>query len=242
LLGVDFNTETEFPPDDAGEGFDNIADVLTLSPMLMEKYLDAAKRVVELAVPVVSGVPVEQEIPGRRFQRDSGISGPEDTGALALSYYESASAWTSIDVVHTGRYQVILDLSASERYVDGQFDYNKCRLTFTVDGEDLLQQEFAREGGRPFRFEFDRDWHSGRHEFRLELEPLTPEVRQVRSLSLRIHSITLRGPMAREHWVRPEGYERVFTREVPEGLEERPDYAAELLERFAQVVGRDMAT
>src|SRR5215831_14618990 len=40
LLGVDFDSLSEFPPDDTGHGFDNIGDVLTLSPMLLEKYLD----------------------------------------------------------------------------------------------------------------------------------------------------------------------------------------------------------
>src|SRR5438874_4577881 len=40
LMGVDYDTEGEFPPDDTGYGFDTIADVLTLSPMLLEKYLD----------------------------------------------------------------------------------------------------------------------------------------------------------------------------------------------------------
>ena len=39
LMGVDFDTDGEFPADDAGFGFDNISDVLTLSPMLLEKYL-----------------------------------------------------------------------------------------------------------------------------------------------------------------------------------------------------------
>ena len=42
LLGVDFQATQEFPTDDSGEGFDNIADVLTISPLLAEKYLAAA--------------------------------------------------------------------------------------------------------------------------------------------------------------------------------------------------------
>ncbi|MGC3961089.1 MAG: DUF1587 domain-containing protein [Verrucomicrobiota bacterium] len=46
LLGINFNTELEFPPDDTGYGFDNIGDVLTISPMLLEKYLAAAKSIV----------------------------------------------------------------------------------------------------------------------------------------------------------------------------------------------------
>lgn len=50
LLGVDFDAETEFPPDDSGYGFDNIGDVLTLSPMLFEKYIAAAKTIVTQAV------------------------------------------------------------------------------------------------------------------------------------------------------------------------------------------------
>ena len=43
LLGVPFHAEKHFPSDDRGHGFDNIADVLTISPFLMEKYIAAAE-------------------------------------------------------------------------------------------------------------------------------------------------------------------------------------------------------
>ena len=39
LLAVDFRADKNFPTDDSGEGFDNIGDILTVSPVLMEKYL-----------------------------------------------------------------------------------------------------------------------------------------------------------------------------------------------------------
>ena len=42
LVGVDFNPAEDFPSDDVGHGFDNIGDVLSLSPVLMERYLAAA--------------------------------------------------------------------------------------------------------------------------------------------------------------------------------------------------------
>ena len=35
----------ELPADDSGYGFDNIGDVLAVSPLLMEKYMAAAKQV-----------------------------------------------------------------------------------------------------------------------------------------------------------------------------------------------------
>jgi mono/diheme cytochrome c family protein len=50
LLAVDFRADRNFPTDDSGEGFDNIADVLTVSPVLMEKYLAAAGRISERAI------------------------------------------------------------------------------------------------------------------------------------------------------------------------------------------------
>ena len=50
LLAVDFRAEKDFPTDDSGYGFDNIGDVLTISPILMEKYLVAAERIAARAV------------------------------------------------------------------------------------------------------------------------------------------------------------------------------------------------
>ena len=50
LLGVDFRATDEFPPDDSGYGFDNIGDVLTVSPALMQKYLAAAEKIAARAV------------------------------------------------------------------------------------------------------------------------------------------------------------------------------------------------
>jgi hypothetical protein len=50
LLGVDIQPAENFPSDEAAYGFDNIADALTLSPVLVEKYLHAADRAVRAAI------------------------------------------------------------------------------------------------------------------------------------------------------------------------------------------------
>ena len=50
LLGVDLHLSESFPQDDSGYGFDNIGDVLSLSPVLMEKYLAAAEKISRTAV------------------------------------------------------------------------------------------------------------------------------------------------------------------------------------------------
>ncbi|HEU0119573.1 MAG TPA: DUF1592 domain-containing protein [Bryobacteraceae bacterium] len=50
LLAVDIRPADEFPNDEAAFGFDNIGDALTLSPVLLEKYLYAAERAVRTAI------------------------------------------------------------------------------------------------------------------------------------------------------------------------------------------------
>ena len=50
LLGIEFRAEKNFPTDDLGDGFDNIGEVLTISPVLMEKYLSAAGRIASRAI------------------------------------------------------------------------------------------------------------------------------------------------------------------------------------------------
>ncbi len=50
LLGVRAETAKTFPVDDSGYGFDNIGDVLSLSPLLMEKYLASAEEVAAAVV------------------------------------------------------------------------------------------------------------------------------------------------------------------------------------------------
>jgi len=51
LLGVDSRPGDEFPVDAYGYGFDNIGDVLSLSPMLAERYLRAGEKVSQAAIP-----------------------------------------------------------------------------------------------------------------------------------------------------------------------------------------------
>ncbi|HJT75703.1 MAG TPA: DUF1592 domain-containing protein, partial [Gemmataceae bacterium] len=49
LVGVPFQPAEDFPADDVGNGFDNMGDVLSLPPLLLEKYLAAAEKVVDAA-------------------------------------------------------------------------------------------------------------------------------------------------------------------------------------------------
>src|SRR5262249_6368397 len=50
LFGIYTRPADSFPSDDVGYGFDDIGDVLSISPLLMEKYLAAAEQVARIVI------------------------------------------------------------------------------------------------------------------------------------------------------------------------------------------------
>lgn len=57
LVGVKFQPADDFPADDTGYGFDNIGDVLSLPPVLFERYMRAAEKIMDTAIVTDPGAP-----------------------------------------------------------------------------------------------------------------------------------------------------------------------------------------
>jgi hypothetical protein len=71
LLGVDFQPADDFPQDISGHGFDNIAGTLSVSPVLMEKYLAAAEKVARTAVFGIAPMKLERVVHEPWFAADA---------------------------------------------------------------------------------------------------------------------------------------------------------------------------
>ncbi|MCC7044471.1 MAG: DUF1592 domain-containing protein [Acidobacteria bacterium] len=72
LLAIDFRADRNFPTDDSGEGFDNIGEILTVSPVLMEAYMNAAERIASSTIaadPLPKPVEVEYSLRFRNLRR-----------------------------------------------------------------------------------------------------------------------------------------------------------------------------
>ena len=69
LLALDIDGPSLLPADDSGYGFDNIADVLSVSPMRTERYLAAARVVSRLAVGDPSLQPTTDMFPVSEYLR-----------------------------------------------------------------------------------------------------------------------------------------------------------------------------
>ncbi len=73
LLAIDINPGSSLPPDDSGYGFDNIGDVLSVSPILLERYIALARKISRLAVgdPGILPAVEEYSVPVGLSQADS---------------------------------------------------------------------------------------------------------------------------------------------------------------------------
>jgi len=73
LLALDINPGSSLPPDDSGYGFDNIGDVLSVSPILLERYISLARKISRLAVgdPTILPSVEEYSVPIALSQADS---------------------------------------------------------------------------------------------------------------------------------------------------------------------------
>jgi hypothetical protein len=238
LLGVDFDTANTFPPDDTGGGFDDIGAVLTLSPMLLEKYVVAAGQIVKEAVPTVSKVMPEKIVAGREFD-GGGVANDNRAGrayprALALSYYEPAVVSNRFNASITGKYQVDVSVMAVGKPLGDTADSNKCSVVFQVDDAKLLQADYAGGNGQAYHYHYEPDLAAGNHLLSFDLKPLTPDQPHSNALALQIISVKVSGPMAQEHWLQPKNYQTWFPRKAPAGAAERRDYAREILAKFAR--------
>lgn len=253
LLGVDFPSEAEFPPDDTGNGFDNMGDVLSISPLLLEKYLQAADTIVSGVVPQTSRVTPVITANGRDFRDfdpSKGFQAPEgeDGGrpvrpeeGRALEYSENLSVEHVFTAPRDSKYEVAFNLMIKGPF---NFDTARCRLAVSIDGATSYDEPLGWFDHKALVFTRDVTWKAGPHRIVIAVSPLPPALRPVgaegldpedkQRNELRIESVQVKGPFDAASRVLPPGYLRFFPKgEPPAGRSRRDKYARDILGTFA---------
>jgi len=97
ILAIDLPVAAELPQDGIAAGFDNIADALSMSPLLLERYLKVARRVSELATGTRDSTPVTEVYPATETQAAWQEGMPFGTrGGIRVRHYFS----------HDGNYEL----------------------------------------------------------------------------------------------------------------------------------------
>ncbi|MFG0335917.1 MAG: DUF1592 domain-containing protein [Maioricimonas sp. JB049] len=111
LVGVDFEPANDFPSDDVGYGFDNIGDVLSLPPLLLEKYLDAAEQVADKAIVTPESIQIRRTVQAADLQTEGAV---HDGRSGTKSLVSRGTVWTEVEFPASGDYIIRIVASADQ--------------------------------------------------------------------------------------------------------------------------------
>lgn len=153
LFGISIRPADKFPQDDVGEGFDNIGDVLSIPPLLMEKYLDAAEEVATTVIDTRDfSKPMTQTFRGSALKSSLGTQVDGDNWVMLQS---TGNASTEVEILSDGQYRIRIEVRGD------QAGDEPARAGLLVDDKSV--QEFATERRRPQTFEHELPLTAGRH-------------------------------------------------------------------------------
>lgn len=217
LVGVDFKPSKDFPEDDSGYGFDNIGDVLTLSPLLLEKYLRAAERIMGKAL--VTDMPHTGlvKVPADRMSgglKEEGLRILASEGEISFKH----------DFKKPGEYRVIIKAFAS------QAGPETAKMRLELDGKS--RQEFFVRATREKREVYEKKLQVAQGSRKIGVEFLNDYYDEKKGdRNLYVEYIAIEGPLGeRLDLTLPASHTRIIFREPQPGAE--GETAREVIERF----------
>ncbi|MEZ6148695.1 MAG: DUF1592 domain-containing protein [Pirellulaceae bacterium] len=184
LLGIGDSPSTQagFPSDGVGNGFDNQGDVLSLSPLQLEKYLQAAKW-------VTSQLIIDDPETLRKQRRDLPQLYAGDQDSVHFLFAD-------------GTYEVKARLK-----FDDDKEERKIPVALLVDGEEVERFEV---GTSHHTFRLDHEFTGGEHEITLHFveDPYSEKKRSQRRVD--VEYVEIEGPRDAEPAL-PLAHRRLFT-------------------------------
>lgn len=209
LCGVAIDAAQDFPTDDVGYGFDNIGDVLSLPPILLEKYMAAADKVLDATLPasldpikadkqIFREPPQLQVIPRRAFNQEG--------SRRRILFTSDGSAFVNkFNVQATGRYAI--RTAAWGTATDGQ----PAKLVYRVDGKDVKVIEVTSSETKPTVYEAVAEITAGERRIAAAFaNPSPDEAKDKRTLSIRY--LEIEGPLGGATRPLSEGAKRVLVK------------------------------
>ena len=181
LVGVDFQPAEDFPADDVGNGFDNIADVLSISPILMERYLAAAESIMQRAIIVDPPKPPVHRTSARNLE-----PGGRNVPQGKFRPLTVGNLNTPMTFSNDGQY--VMRVRAYGPAVDEE----TLRIALTIDGKTLQTFEVAGDDEKQAKV-YEAPFAADVGEHRFAVQFLNPAEDQPRR-TIYVESISVEGP------------------------------------------------
>jgi mono/diheme cytochrome c family protein len=224
LIGLDFHPSREFPTDDVGYGFDNNGDVLSLPPLLMEKYLAAAQTIAEAAIVTHPQTQVLLDVIAKHTVQSGDGRSFNDT---AWKFSGHGALAVELPIVAAGKYRVLVKAFGQQAGPD------PARMELKTDGRSIAVVDVTAIARAPETYEVVAELHSGKQQLSIEFindyYSLTAPVGQ-RDRNLVIETIRVESVVGSDGAL-PDTHRRIIFRDPAPGTES--ETAHEIFTRFA---------
>ncbi|MFV1996257.1 MAG: DUF1587 domain-containing protein, partial [Verrucomicrobiales bacterium] len=226
LLGVKFDAVAAFPADDTGYGFDNIGDVLSISPLLMEKYIAAAEEVVHRAIHTGGAYIPTKRIWGSSFKNEKG----HDSRNIPFEKTDTFQRRENIE--YPGEYEVRAEVRIKG---SSEATNHSARFSLLNGNKKILARNLGWDFEKNIMIKGHTTLTKGPNNFVITLEETEAPGKDEKSLDLYTDAIYLRGPLDGSHKLYPEKYNKLFTEGPPsKSASEREAYARKIIRRFVE--------
>ncbi|HET6425538.1 MAG TPA: DUF1592 domain-containing protein, partial [Planctomycetaceae bacterium] len=186
LLGVNFRPADDFPSDDVGYGFDNIGDVLSLPPLLMEKYLDAADSIARQSIIAIDPhTPKIQTAGARQLTLAKSASRNRDVVGINSAGHVSAKFEAELP----GTYRLSIR-AAQQRGGD-----EDALMELRVDGQKSVDFRVKNSQNRLENYEKELTLSRGTHEISAAFMNDFYDEKNKQDRNLFVQQIQLEGPL-----------------------------------------------
>jgi mono/diheme cytochrome c family protein len=230
LVGVDFKPAENFPSDDVGYGFDNIGDVLSMPPLLLEKYLAAAEQILDKAIVIQK--PIQSVKNVRRPQNVGVVPFSAKTDKL-ISLTTNGAAYLQHEFSYTGEY--ILRI----RCYGSQAGKDLPKLEIQIDRKAIGTHEVEAVEGKPNLYTSKVKVTAGRHDVRFafvnefeEKPPADKKDEKSKKRGVFIDLMEIEGPFDPIPPPPPASHTKIFIAS-PTGPNDREATANKIIEAFA---------
>ena len=230
LVGVEYAVNDDFPADDVGYGFDNIGDVLSLSPLLFEKYLGAAERIIDKAFEGdLAPIPPTQRWRGGDVKTTLAESRMVNRSRVLPA---AGEAFVTFSVAADGDYMV------RYRTYGYQVGRDLVRMAVRLDGTELERLDVrtteARPGGaREKKVPLKAGEHKLTFEFLNPYQEANETDPKKRDRALAILDVEVQGPMPQVLRLPSAAYKRIMVAH-PNNCVPESDAARQILETFTR--------
>ncbi len=224
LVGLDLRPADDFPEDDTGYGFDNIGDVLTLSPALFERYVKASgiimDRVIVTSPPPPQRITVEEKSFRGVDKKENGTGSLSSNGTVAAN----------LKVSQAGKYRV-------EILAGGSPAKNEWPLMQVRIGKDITKEfrvETPRSKPKPYVMEVDLKAGDNPIQFTFPNDAYDPQAKdpQQRDRNLKVVNVSTYGPK-NPTIPSPNASHKMLYEAAPDPKMPEPERARKIVKAFA---------